>query len=125
MARGRDRAFTALTWVPLLTPAFAARLGAPATDGRSRRLHLLLDAYDLDGDRAGFADHVVDRARLQATVIRRLAATGDPVHTAMLPMADELGEAAANLETLPAAFWTAPDRAVRPPGRGRGRGGGR
>jgi phosphotransferase family enzyme len=111
-SRERDLAFTALTWVPLLTPAFAARLGAPAADGRSRRLHLLLDAYDLDGDRAGFADHVVDRARLQATVIRGLAATGDPVHTAMLPMADLLDEAAANLETLPAAFWTAPDRAV-------------
>jgi phosphotransferase family enzyme len=104
-SRERDLAFTAITWVPLFTPAFAAGLGFTATEDRARRLHTLLDAYQYEGDRVRFADHIVDRARLQATVIRRLAATGDPVHAALLPMATELDDAAAGVHALPGAFW--------------------
>jgi phosphotransferase family enzyme len=107
-SRERDLAFTAITWVPLFTPAFAATLGFRATDDRSRRLHLLLDAYDYESDRARFAGHIVERARLQATVIRRLAATGDPVHTALLPMATEMDDIATGVQTLPQDFWKPP-----------------
>ena len=96
-SRERDLAFTALTWVPLFTPAFAETLGLTGTDDRARRLHLLLDAYGYDGDRARFPAHVADRARLQATIIRRLAGTGNPTYVAMEPLAAECDGVVAHL----------------------------
>jgi hypothetical protein len=107
-SRERDLAFVALTWVPLLTPAFTATLDPPGPDQRSRRLHLLLDAYGHDADRAAFAHHIADRARMQATVIRLLAADGDPIYDAMLDQAALMDDAAADVETLPARFWVRP-----------------
>jgi hypothetical protein len=96
-SRERDLAFSALTWVPLFTPAFAGTLGHTDTEGRARRLHLLLDAYGYDGDRVRFPAHVADRARLQATIIRRLAGTGNPTYVAMEPLATEFDDVAAHL----------------------------
>ncbi len=109
-SRERDLALTALTWVPLVPPEFAAILGFTATEQRARRLQLLLDAYGYTGDRALFAGHVADRARLQATLIRLLADHDDPVYTAMLPMAATMDAAARHVETLPRGFWTTDHR---------------
>ena len=61
-----DLAFAALWWVPLCPPSVAEGLGFHDTDDRSRRLHLLLDAYGYDGDRQAFGATVVQRARRQA-----------------------------------------------------------
>lgn len=105
-SRERDLAFTALTWVPLLAPPFAAALGFSAGDQRSRRLHRLLDAYGYQGDRRQFAQDVTARAELQAAMIRRVAdQRGDPVHTSMLPWIAELDAAAVHIRTLPSSFW--------------------
>src|SRR3954447_26610554 len=53
-SRNWDLAFSALTWVPLASPPD----GAPPSDDdvreRSRRLHLLLDAYGYEGERRVF-----------------------------------------------------------------------
>ena len=51
-SRELDLAFAALTWVPLQTRDVVERTGFTAFDDRSRRLHLLLDAYGYDGDRS-------------------------------------------------------------------------
>ena len=104
--RELDLAFTALAWVPLLARRVVEPLGFRAHDDRSRRLHLLLDAYGYAGDRVAFGAAVAARARLNAQGIRRLSATGDPTYTALLPAADDLEQAAREVEALPASFWT-------------------
>jgi hypothetical protein len=100
-----DLAFSALTWVPLASP----RDGTPLTDEdrreRSRRLHLLLDAYGYDGDRAVLGAVVPRRARRQATVIREMAEAGDPASIALLPIAGMLERSATDVTSLPAEFW--------------------
>ncbi|MEV5948975.1 hypothetical protein [Streptomyces sp. NPDC051993] len=78
-----DLTFTALTWVPLHARGFAERTGFTAFENRSRRLHLLRDAYGYEGDRLQFQAVVAQRARTNADVIRRMAADGDPVYTAL------------------------------------------
>ncbi|QDQ09561.1 phosphotransferase [Streptomyces spectabilis] len=103
-----DLAFMALTWVPLHTRRFAERTGFTAFEDRSRRLHLLLDAYEYAGDRSAFATVVAARARTNAEVIRRMAAGGDPVYTALEPIAAELDQAAREVGALPACFWRPP-----------------
>lgn len=103
-----DLAFTALSWVPLQARRIVAIQGFTDFDDRSRRLHLLLDAYGYQADRSGFAEVTAARARLNADGIRRMAAAGDPVGIALLPSVDELEEAAREVEELPAAFWVPP-----------------
>jgi hypothetical protein len=106
--RELDLAYVALTWVPLYARQFAERCGFTAFDDRSRRLHLLLDAYGYDGDRSAFGAAVAARARVNAAAIHRLAASGDPMYVALLPMAADLEQAAREVEALPASFWLTP-----------------
>jgi hypothetical protein len=73
---------------------------------RSRRLHLLLDAYGYDGDRGEFAAAVPQRARRQAEAIRRMAEAGDAASIALLPIAELLERSATDVAALPGAFWT-------------------
>ena len=100
-----DLAFSALSWVPLASP----RDGTPPTSHdlqeRSRRLHLLLDAYGYAGDRGVFAAVVPQRARRQAGVIRHMADAGDKASIALLPIAELLERSAIDVETLPNDFW--------------------
>jgi hypothetical protein len=100
-----DLAFVALTWVPLHARHAAAALGFPDPADRRRRLHLLLNAYGFTGDRSAFGSVVVQRSRLQASVIRRTAATGDPIYRALVPLADDLDVAADQIGALPTDFW--------------------
>jgi Ser/Thr protein kinase RdoA (MazF antagonist) len=104
----RDLAFTALTWVPLLARRVAESTGFTDFDDRSRRLHLLLDAYGFDGDRLAFRDTVIARANRNIEVIRHLADTDepDPVFVALLPWADDLEESVREIEALEDEFWT-------------------
>ncbi|MFF1715121.1 phosphotransferase [Streptomyces sp. NPDC058268] len=107
-----DLAFMALTWVPLHAHLFAERTGFTAFEDRSRRLHLLLDAYQYEGDRSAFGTVVATRARTNADVIRHMAADGDPVYTALEPVAAELEQAAREVDLLPASFWVPPTWSV-------------
>jgi hypothetical protein len=104
--RELDLAFTALAWVPLHPRHVVEPQGFGAFADRSRRLHLLLDGYGYDGDRVAFGAAVAGRARLNAAAIRRLAATGDPTYVALLSVADDLEQAAREVEALPLSFWT-------------------
>jgi Phosphotransferase enzyme family len=96
-----DLAFSALPWVPLASPS----AGTPDLDERSRRFHLLLDAYGYDGDRHVFATVIPERARGQAGVIRRMADDGDAAMIAILPIAALLERSATDIEALPGDFW--------------------
>jgi aminoglycoside phosphotransferase (APT) family kinase protein len=102
-----DLGFSALLWVPLTAPEAGEEPGAHDVADRSRRLHLLLDAYRYDGDRLAFAAAIVQRARRQASVIRSMAEAGDRAATALLPIASRLEQAASYVEALPDGFWTA------------------
>ncbi|MEU8236387.1 aminoglycoside phosphotransferase family protein [Actinoplanes sp. NPDC048967] len=104
-SREWDLAFSALTWVPLASPRDGAGLSGPDLRERSRRLHLLLDAYGYDGDRLAFGAVVPERARRQAGVIRSMAGAGDPASIALLPIAELLERSATDVETLPDTFW--------------------
>ena len=92
-------------WVPLCPPSAVEPLGFHDFDGRSRRLHLLLDAYGYDADRQGFGAVVVQRARRQAAAIRQMAASGDPAATRLLFVAEYFESAASDIEALPNEFW--------------------
>jgi hypothetical protein len=105
--RELDLAFAALAWVPLHARDVVARQGFRSFDDRSRRLHVLLDAYGYGGDRGGFGVAVAARARINAAAIQRLAAGGEPMYQALLPHADDLERAAIEVEELPAQFWGA------------------
>jgi thiamine kinase-like enzyme len=104
-SRDTDLAFAALWWVPLHARHVAAHVGFDAFDDRRRRLHLFLDAYGYTADRLPFGAAVAARARLNATVLRRLAANGEPTYTALLPMTADLETAAEEVEALPTSFW--------------------
>lgn len=104
-SRELDLAFTALAWVPLLVPRMVEPQGFTAAQDRSRRLHLLLDAYGYDGDRTAFGAEVASRARVNAAGIRRLASGGDPTYVALLPVAADFEESALEVEALPRTFW--------------------
>jgi hypothetical protein len=99
-----DLAFSALLWTPLTSP------GDRDLPERSRRLHLLLDAYGYDGDRHTFGAVIPQRARRQAGVIRDMAGEGDAASIALLPIAGLLERSATGVEALPDDFW------VRRPG---------
>jgi aminoglycoside phosphotransferase (APT) family kinase protein len=104
-SREFDLAFSALWWVPLCPPSAVEPLGFHDFDGRSRRLHLLLDAYGYDADRKEFGAVVVRRARRQAAAIRQMAAGGDPAATRLLFVAEYFESAASDIEALPNEFW--------------------
>jgi hypothetical protein len=102
-SREFDLAFSALPWVPLASPDAPA--AGPDLEERSRRFHLLLDAYGYDGDRRAFATVVPERARGQAAVIREMAAAGDPASIALIHIADLLERSASYVEVFPDDFW--------------------
>jgi hypothetical protein len=105
--REYDLALAALWWVPLCPPSIAEGLGFHDSADRSRRLHLLLDAYGYDGDRRAFGAVVVQRARRQAAVMREMAAAGDEASAPMLlPVAGYMEESADDVEAQPDAFWS-------------------
>jgi hypothetical protein len=114
-SREWDLAFSMLPWVPLASPSpgpsdapdpsAAAGTGGPDAGERSRRFHLLLDAYGFEGDREVFGSVVPQRARRQAGVIRRAASAGDPACAALLPIAGLLESSAVDVEALPRDFW--------------------
>ncbi|WP_250034697.1 phosphotransferase [Paractinoplanes maris] len=101
-----DLAFSALTWVPLASPHDGGPVSEQDRRERSRRLHLLLDAYGYAGDRRVLGAVVPQRAQRQAAVIRRMAGAGDPASIALLPIAALLERSAADVRTLPDAFWS-------------------
>lgn len=109
-SRELDLAFVALTWVPLHARRVVDVQGFTAFGDRSRRLHLLLDAYGYDGDRAAFGRAVAARARVNATAIHRLAAGGQAMYVALLPMATDFEQAAREIDALPPSFWLHPGR---------------
>lgn len=104
--REDDLGFSALVWVPLTAPDPDDDPDAHDVKDRSRRLHLLLDAYGYDGDRRGFGAVIVERANRQASVIRSMADAGDRAAIALLPVASRLEHAALYVEALPVDFWT-------------------
>jgi hypothetical protein len=97
-SREWDLAFSVLPWVPLAAPDHDVY-------ERSRRFHLLLDAYDYEGDRRVFATVVPQRARRQAGVIRSMADAGDAASIALLGVAEMLERSATDVEALPDGFW--------------------
>jgi hypothetical protein len=105
-SRDDDLAFSALLWVPLTAPEVGGQSGSRDTRDRSRRLHVLLDAYRYDSDRRAFGAVVVRRAQRQAGVIRGMADAGDRASIALLPIASRLEQSASYVEALPADFWT-------------------
>jgi thiamine kinase-like enzyme len=104
-SREFDLALSALWWVPLCPRSAVEPLGFHGFDGRSRRLHLLLDAYGYDAERQGFRAAVVERARRQAAAIRQMADSGDPAATRVLFVAEYLESAASDTEAFPNEFW--------------------
>ena len=70
-----------------------------------RRLHLLLDSYGYDGDRAEFGTVIARRARRRAEVMRQMADAGDGAAIEMLPIAAHLERAAIEIEALSPGFW--------------------
>ncbi|WP_306215064.1 phosphotransferase [Actinoplanes sp. RD1] len=105
-ARDFDLAFSALWWVPLCPPDVAQGLGFHDPADRSRRLHLLLDAYGYERDRRAFGAAIVARARHQAGRMREMAAAGDRAAIGLLPVAGHIDRSAAEVEALPPAFFT-------------------
>ncbi|MFB4295891.1 phosphotransferase [Actinomadura sp. NTSP31] len=103
-SREFDLAHLMLTWVPLHARHVAEFQGFTAFEDRSRRLHVLLDAYGYDGDRSALAEVVIGRALRQASIIRQLVEGGQ---TALRPFAEGLEQAAAEVRTLPPSFWRA------------------
>ena len=100
-----DLALSALWWVPFCPPDAVEKLGFHDFDGRSRRLHVFLDAYGYDADRQAFGAVIVQRARRQAAAIRQMADSGDPAATRVLFVADYFESAASDVEALPKEFW--------------------
>jgi thiamine kinase-like enzyme len=104
-SREVDLAFSALLWVPLYAASAGEQLSCHDVKDRSRRLHLLLDAYGYDSDRHAFGGVIVQRARRQAGVIRGMAEAGDRASIALLPIAGRLERSASHVEALPDDFW--------------------
>lgn len=106
-SREFDLALSALWWVPLGPRSAVEELGIGFHDfdDRSRRLHLLLDAYRYDADRKAFGAAVVERAQGHAAAIRQMAEDGDAAAAGLLFVAEFLESAAAEVEALPSEFW--------------------
>src|SRR5258705_4156 len=69
--REDDLAFSALTWVPLLTAEIAGPAGFGDAAGRHRRFHLLLDAYGYTGGRTAIRDAIAGRVERNVAMIRQ------------------------------------------------------
>jgi hypothetical protein len=108
--REGDLAFSALTWVPLLTADLAAKAGFGDAAGRRRRFHLLLDAYGYTGDRTAVRDAIIRRVESNVAKIRQLADGGEPVFKHMLPWAADLERSGGEVAVLPDEFWQGPGR---------------
>jgi hypothetical protein len=105
-----DLAFSALTWVPLLTAAIAEPAGFGDPANRRRRFYLLLDAYGYAGDPAAVRTAIIERVGRNVGMIRQLAAGGEPVFQRMLPWAADLERSGTEVAARPEEFWQ------RPPG---------
>jgi len=103
--REGDLAFSALTWVPLLTASIAEPAGFGDPADRRRRLHLLLDAYGHTGPGTGVRDAIIGRVERNVAMIRQLAEGGEPTFQRMLPWAADLERSGAEVAALPAEFW--------------------
>jgi hypothetical protein len=104
-SREDDLGSSALLRVPLTAPDAGEQPGSHDVKDRSRRLHLLLDAYRYASDRPALGTVIVRRARRQAGVIRGMADAGDRAAIALLPIASRLEQSASYVEALPAGFW--------------------
>jgi hypothetical protein len=108
--REDDLAFSALTWVPLLTAKIAEPAGFGDPTDRHRRFHLLLDAYGYTGDRTAVRDAIIARVERNVQMIRQFADGGEPTFQRMLPWAADLERSGNEVAELPVGFWRAPDR---------------
>jgi hypothetical protein len=108
--REGDLAFSALTWVPLLTAELAESAGFGDAVGRHRRFHLLLDAYGYTGERIAIRDAIIGRAERNVAMIRQLADGGEPVFQRMLEWAAYLERSGHEVAELPDEFWQEPGR---------------
>jgi hypothetical protein len=108
--REDDLAFSALTWVPLLTAQLTEPAGFADPADRHRRFHLLLDAYGYTGDRTAIRDAITGRVGRNVAVIRKLASAGEPAFQRMLPWASDLEQSGAEAAGLPDEFWPSPVR---------------
>jgi hypothetical protein len=103
--REGDLAFSALTWVPLLTAGIAEPAGFGDPADRHRRFHLFLDAYGYAGDRTAIREAILGRVERNVAVIRRLAEGDEPTFQRLLPWAADLERSGAEVAALPAGFW--------------------
>ena len=106
--REDDLAFSALTWVPLLTAEVAESAGFGDPADRYRRLHLLLDVYGYTGDRTAIRDAIIGRVERNVAVIRQFADGGEPTFQRMLPWAADLERSGTEVAALPDEFWQDP-----------------
>jgi hypothetical protein len=109
-SREDDLAFSALTWVPLLTAEVAGQIGFGNASDRHRRFHLLLDAYGHTGERTAIRDAIAGRVERNVAVIRRWADDGEPTFQRMLPWAATLEQSGNEVAGLPDEFWLRPGR---------------
>jgi phosphotransferase family enzyme len=108
--REDDLAFSALTWVPLLTAEIAEPVGFGDASDRRRRFHLLLDAYHYEGERTAIRDALLGRVERNVAMIRQLADGGEPTFQRMLPWAADLERSGSEVAELPTEFWQVPGR---------------
>ena len=100
-----DLAFSALTWVPLLTAELAENAGFGDAADRRRRFHLFLDAYGYAGDRRAIRDAIIGRVERNVAVIRELDGGGEQ----LLSWAAYLEQSGREVAELPDEFWARPD----------------
>ena len=103
--REDDLAFSALTWVPLLTAEIAGHAGFGDAADRHRRFHLLLEAYGYTGDRTAIRDAIIGRVARNVVMIRQFADGGEPAFQRMLPWAADLERSGNEVAELPDEFW--------------------
>jgi aminoglycoside phosphotransferase (APT) family kinase protein len=108
--REDDLAFSALTWVPLLTAEIAEQAGFGDALDRGHRFHLLLDAYGYTGDRTAIRDAIIGRVERNVAMIRQFINGGEPTFLRMLPWAADLERSGSEVAELPDEFWQGPGR---------------
>jgi hypothetical protein len=108
--REDDLAFSALTWVPLLTAEVAGQAGFGDPAGRRWRFHLLLDSYGYPSSPIAIRDAIIGRVERNVAMIRQLAETGEPTFQRMLPWAADLERSGSEVAQLPDQFWQRPGR---------------
>jgi len=99
-----DLAFSALTWVPLLTAEIAEQAGFGDAAGRRRRFHLLLDAYGYTGGRTAIRAAIIGRTERNVAMIRQLADGGEPTFHHMQPWATDLERSGNEVAEQPDEF---------------------